>query len=427
MSDTAVPSGTSAPDSVSGMIDAAMAAPEAETAPPELDTPIEEPASEPEAEAVEEPEAEPQPEPEEEDQLVAEPEPEPEPEPTDEIQPDKVSQDGKTYFCRAAKAKALLADRQFVNDIRAKIPNATVEALTDNYSRVVALDELLDDLDSGDSGRVGKAAGYFMGEQQNPQSVALFADQVVRTAAQRHPQVYQQIAGKVISGYVQTLYDQALKSGDKGLLALAQNIDFKQRGKFMGEADFAQRDPHSDRLADIERRERELTERQSRERASFVDQQMAAAKSAEESAITEDIEKALEPVAKAFRDTPYWRHMTRDIRDAIGEAIKANPNWKRQYDLQERKTRQNPTDEAKATLTAMMRQFAAPIIAKQKKAVIETHTQTVMGKAAAAHQKQQQIAAKKEPAGGSPVQRATLAQKVREAKTQDDVWRSIGL
>jgi hypothetical protein len=262
-----------------------------------------------------------------------------------------------------------------------------------------------------------------MGEQQNPQSVALFADQVVRTAAQRHPQVYQQIQGKVINGYISTLYDKAVKDNDKGLLALAQNLDFKQRGKFLGEADFAQRDPHADRLADLERRERALTDRQERERATFAEQQMAAAKQAEEAAINEDIEKALEPVAKAFKDTPHWRHMKRDIQDAIGEAIKANPTWKRTYDIQERKVRQNPTEESKAALATMMRQFAAPIIAKNKKAVIEAHTQTVMGKAAAAHAKQQQIAAKREPAGTTPVQRATFVQKVREAKTQDEAWR----
>ncbi len=426
MADTAVPQGTSAPESVSGMIDAALASPEAEAAPPELDTP-EEPAAEPEAEPVEEPAPEPEPEPEAEEQPTAEPEPEPEPEPTDEIQPDKVSTDGKTYFFRAAKAKALLADRQFVNDIRAKIPHATVETLEGHYEQAVEHRELLDDLNSGDPGRVARRVERFIGENSDPRIVGLFTDNVVRATAQRYPQAYQQIEGKVLATYTKSLYDAALRTNDKALLALAQNLDFKQRGKFLGETDFAQRDPHADRLADIERRERELNERQNRERAAFVEQQMAAAKQAEEAAITEDIEKALEPVAKAFKDTPHWRHMTRDIRDAIEEAKKANPTWKRQYDIQEARVKQNPTEESKAALATMMRQFAAPVIAKNKKAVIEAHTQTVMGKAAAAHQKQQQIAAKREPTGGSPVQRATLAQKVREAKTQEEVWAAIGL
>jgi hypothetical protein len=426
MSDTAVPTGTSAPDSVSGMIDAALDAPMEATAdaPPELDAPAEEPEPEPEAESMEEPEPEPEPEPEVEPEQA--PEPEPEPEPTDEIQPDKVSQDGKTYFFRAAKAKALLADRQFVNDIRAEIPNATVEQLKQQYARTVALDEQIDNVDSGDPERVARAADWFL-EGATPQGIGVFADHMVRTVAQKYPEVYRQISGKVLAGYTQSLYDAALKTGDKALLALAQNLDYKQRGKFMGEADFARRDPYAERAADLERRERELNDRQARERAAFVDQQMTAAKAAQDAAITEDIEKALEPVAKAFKDTPHWRHMIRDFRDAIEEAIKANPTWKRQYDIQERKVRQNPTEESKAALATMMRQFAAPVIAKNKKAVIEAHTQTVMGKAAAAHQKQQQIAAKREPTGGSPVQRATLAQKVREAKTQEEVWAAIGL
>ncbi|HWR49920.1 MAG TPA: hypothetical protein VN428_02365 [Bryobacteraceae bacterium] len=427
---TAMPSGTAAPDTVSGMIDAALSAPadmsDTQDAPPDLEAPTEEIADEPAVEAAPEPEPEPEPDAPTEVEPAAEAQPEPELDPTDDIEPDKVSNDGKTYFFRAAKAKALLADRQFVNNIRAKIPNATVEQLEQHYVRTVALDEALEKMDSADPVLVAEAAGWFIGGA-NPQSIGAFADHVVRTVASEHPQAYRKIAGKIVGGYTKSLYDAAVKSGDKGLLALAQNLDFKQRGKFMDEADFANRDPHADRAADLERREREYQARIDGERRQFVEQQFSAAKQAEETAVSEDIEKALAPVAEAFKDTPQWRHMTRDIRDSIDEAIKANPTWKRQYDAQERRVRSNPTEESKAALTTMMRQFVAPIIAKSKKAVIETHTQTVMGKAADAHRKQQQLAAKREPAGGSPVQRASLAQKVREAKTQDEVWRSIGL
>lgn len=427
MADGIVSPAASIPGDFGSAVDAAFdnlapAAP-AETAapPPAAETPPAMSAPEPPAEPEPEPEppaGEPAPEP-----PAAEPppaEPEPEVDPSEDIQPDRVSPDGKMLHFRAAKAKALLADRQFANSIREKIPNVTVEQLEQHYTRTVALDEQIDNVDSGDPARVAKAADWFL-KGATPQGMGVFADHIVRTAAREHPEVYRQISSKVIAGYTQSLYNQAVRSGDKNLLALAQNLDFQERGRFIKEEEFAQRDPHADREADLARRERELAERVNRDRTTFIESQMQVAHAAEDAAITEEIDKALAPVASAFKSTPHWKHMTRDIRDAIEDAKKANPTWMRQYNLQEQKVRSNPSEEAKANLVTMMRQFVAPVIARSKKSVIEAHTQTVMGNSAAAHQKQQQAAQRREPAGSNnPVQRATLIQQVKGAKNLDD-------
>jgi hypothetical protein len=69
----------------------------------------------------------------------------------------------------------------------------------------------------------------------------------------------------------------------------------------------------------------------------------------------------------------------------------------------------------------MKRQFAAPIIAKHAKAVIEAVTGNHMSGSNAVHQKLQQAAQRTEPLNGtgSPTQRLTSAQKLAAIKERN--------
>lgn len=399
----------SAIDALPVIADPPEAAPEA---PPALETPAEEPPTPPE-------EAESEPLPEEDFDPDA-----------DEIKPDRVSADGKEYHFRAAKAKTMLQALDFQRQVQQAIPNANLDQLKQNYDRVTGLDQLLSDYDSGDPTKVAQAAQAFLGTAQNPQSVGFFADHVMQTVARTQPQVFAQIEAKVTNGLISRLYSDAQRTGDDGLMKLAQNLDFKHTGKFRNADQVAQRDPIAEERTRFEQERSDFYRIRQQETQQRVEQEVQSAQQASDAAVDEEIGKVVTPqIVESFKAVPggemIVRHITRDLRDAVSEARKANPTWEKQYQLAVGRLRQNPSAQAKEQVVTMMRQFAAPYISRGK-AMVKTATERYLSDSAAAHAKQQQIEQRKEPnSPGAPVRRPGLSQQLKDAKASGKSLESV--
>lgn len=398
----------------------------AQDAPPALNAP--------EGDAPSEPEPEPEPTP----ALGAEPPKvedkkaaveEPPLDPYEKIEPDKVTDGGKTWHFRENKARSLLAAQEFQHGIQEVIPGATLDSIKDIYENSVIMQEFIGDYDSGDPQRIGKVVDFFFDNRANPQSVLALTEQLPDRLLSAHPEAFRTLENSITQRTINRLYNEAIKSGDEQLLLLAQNLHFRNNGTFYKKEDL-QSGPDS-ALAERERRfqadVKRFNEDRQRESSQRLKQREQEIEQLDKVTVQEEIEKALAPVAENFKDKPAWKHMVRDLSDAVESARAANPVFKRQLDTMKLTALRNPSEEAKKSVSALIRNFIAPVIGRQRKAVIETQTNGVLSASAAAHSKQQEVAKRVEPAGSaSPATRSIPAQKLREAKTLDEAFAALG-
>ncbi len=402
-----------------------------DTTPPALNTPDDtppagqaDPGLEPEAKSAE---AE---QPAVEEGAAAEKAPVEEPlDPYEKIEPDKITDGGKTWHFRENKARSLLAAQEFQRAVQETIPGATLETVKGIYENSVIMEEFIGDYDSGDPARIGKVADFFFDNRANPESVMALAQQLPDRLLASHPEAFRSLENAITQRTINRLYNEAAKSGDEQLLSLAQNLHFRHGGTFYKKEDL-QAGPES-ALAERERRlqadVQKFNSERTRESQQRTEQRRQEIDGMENTTIQEEIEKALEPVAVNFKDKPAWKHMTRDLAEAVEQARAANPVFKRQFDSVKLRALRDPSEDAKKSVAAMIRQFVAPIIGRQRKAVIEAETKSVLSASAAAHSKQL-VASKRVETGGaaSPTARSISAQKLREAKTLDDAFAVLG-
>lgn len=385
----------------------------AETAPPEIDAPVD-PAAEAQPETTEDaPAAEDAPP--EHDEL----------DPADPLDPDKISPDGKQYFFRESKAKQLLAARDFKKAVEQSLgPDATVDNIAEMYRRTAGLDQMLSDLQSGEAARVADVVEELLRDNA-PDVMGVFADSVMARISSAAPQQYATISNRVIGGYANHLYQQALRSGDESLFKLAQNLDFRLSGKFRTQEQMSQRDPMADERQRFEQERQQFYDLRQKEQARTTQQAVAQAEAAADGAVTEEISKALAPIMASLKALPngagdiHLRHIQRDLTEEVEKAVNANSAWGKKYQIALDQVKRNPTAESRERLVTMVRQFAAPVIARTKGAVITAITGNVLGQNAAAHAKQAAIAERRETAGtNNPVRRPGIDQKLADLKKQ---------
>lgn len=337
-----------------------------------------------------------------------------------DVQPDKVSPDQKTYFYRAAKAQRLMAAQDFQRRVDEVLPGASVEQIQQHYQRSVGAQQMLDDFNSGDPDSMQRWMDFHVNRDTNPQSVALLTEGLISRLPQVNPKIYERVEGSVINGRLQAMYQKAMETGNEELLHLAQHLDNHLNGKWRKAEELQRRDPfQEDRQKFETERQQYYAERQAEARRN-ADRIVQETDGKAESAIGEEIEAALSPVATAYKDKPQWRFMVRELQDKVNEARKANPTWNRQYENLRQRVRQQPSDEARQQLVDTMRTFAKRVIAQSRKGVIDEVTQNVLQASAAATQKSQAAAARREPSGGgAPVNRsADVVARAREIRAK---------
>lgn len=337
-----------------------------------------------------------------------------------DVQPDKISPDQKTYFYRAAKAQRLMAAQDFQRRVDEVIPGASIEQLEQHYKRSVGAQQMLDDFNSGDPDAMQRWMDFHVNSNTSPQAIAYMTESLLERLPQINRSIYQRVESQVVNNQLERMYRKAMETGNEELLHLAQHLDNHLNGKWRKAEELQRRDPFQEERARFEQERQQFHAERAAEARRNADRIVQETDGRVETAIGEEIEAALAPVAASFKDKPQWRFMFRELQDKVAEARRANPTWARQYENLRQRVRQQPTDEARQQLVDTMRTFAKRVVSQSRKAVIDSVTQGVLQASAAANQKSQAAAARREPAGGgAPVNRsASVVAQAREIRAK---------
>lgn len=341
--------------------------------------------------------------------------------PYEEIKPDSVSADGKRFFFREAKAKAMLASHQTLQQLRDIDPAITVDGIKGMYARTLEMDRFLGDFDSGDPRRVAGVAAMFVNKNSNPQSVAAFVDSTIAAAEQIHPDLATMIRNRAFLAAANDL----LKTGKEEDRLLAWNLEHRVRGETGDYARYRNpQQPAADPLAQVRQAQAQLTQQQRafnqqrmQEHQARVQQAVSAAQADANAAVDKIIDDALAVIPANVREQRAFEFKAsrRDLREKFDEIAGKTDIYKAQYNNLLSQMRANPSEQARNALVQFVEQRAAYAIGKMKKEVLQRFNDSVMSQSAALHQKQQALQTRREPGSGNiPVQRGTsLAAKLR--------------
>lgn len=345
--------------------------------------------------------------------------------------PDKVSEDGKFYRYKKSRAEKLVASHQAWQSIQDAIPGATVDQLREHYRAANGVNALLTDYGTGKLEDMDKVLDFL--QDESPESATILAMRSVDRLQSTNPDAYQHLSARFSETLNAALYREAIARGDQKLLKLAQNLEYHRLGKFRTEQDLRKRDATEDRRADLDRRERAFNEAQQRDRSQRLEQWKSDTDSAIDTGAKEAaIDEALAPVKKVYGDKPQWKHMRRDLREAIDTAIKSAPEWERQFNSIRKRAEARPSDQGRSDLVSMMKQFATTVAMKNRKAVIDAVGRTELSRSADTHKKLTAAANKREPASagqGTNGRGVSVKDEVRNGKIKDNegLFKRLGL
>jgi hypothetical protein len=343
----------------------------------------------------------------------------------EEIGPDSVSQDGKRFFYNKGKAETLMAAHKTIQGLRALDPNFSPDSYKEMLGRTIELDRMLTDLDSGDPQRVGAVAMDIVSANRNPASVSAFIDTAMAQVAQHHPQAFQTVQNKILAGMAQRFYNEYNQTRNEQTKKLAQNLDYLARKDFIDpDQNGAAADPLAAERASLAQREQAYNSRIQQDRLAAINAQVQSAVKSAESIVDSAIDSALSVIPQNVREMRAvdYRHAQRDLRDQFDTITKGSENFQKQYQILMQRLRTTPTDQSRDALVSWVKQWADYAVGRAKKEVVGRFTNSVTSSSNAAHAKQQEIAKRVEPSAGnnSPVQRASLQQKLKDPKVSYD-------
>jgi hypothetical protein len=349
-----------------------------------------------------------------------------------EIKPDKTSDDGKTLHYRAAKAHRLMKASKDMAAIEEAIPGATVEMLKGHYEAAVTAQRMTAHLQSGDPKRLGEFMDHQFGDEgtANPAAVQQLAAHLPRFLATKNPDALKQLESQVHGVLVNQLYQKASGTGESADWALAQALDKLLTGNYVvmpaagaeGDASHKADAAFSQREAALRQGEQALA----KERQNTATQQRTnrgnAISAEATSAVDAQIEKALAPVAKAYRGKRIWGHMKRDLQEMVHQAGAANSTWDGELRAMMDTAVTNGSDQSKRALISKVEQLAGPVIRRNLKDIVKEATGIELKRSATAHTKLKAGAQKREPPpSGRPSSRTQdLAKQFREGKLTED-------
>lgn len=321
----------------------------------------------------------------------------PELEADDYTKPDSV--DDKQHHFSKTKAERLITNSKAWDEIQSVIPNATVDSVKGLYKRSNAIDSFFADFKSGDPKDMDKVLSHL--ERSDPDSAVLLTMRAVDRLEARNPRAFQMVENRIAEGLISSLYTQAHRTQDPKLFKIAQNLDFHRTGKFTKMDEMgAKTDPNVERARELDRREQEFNQKtQAAQQAEINSWIQSAEAKVDTEGVDAAIDEALAPVKKAYGDKPAWKHMRRDLQEAVEAAITAAPEWRRAFSNAWRDARQSRTDEARDGLVSMMKSLATRVVMKERKAIIETHTNARIAKSQEAHSAFEGSQQKRESAG----------------------------
>ena len=317
--------------------------------------------------------------------------------PFEDLKPDGVN--GGRYFCTKTKWERLTRADAALRQFNEVVPGLTPEAVKENFTRAISAQNLLDDWHSTDPSMVDRAAS-FMFEKAPPQAVGRVAMHVMDLLPERAPEVFEQIQTQMRDGLIDQWYQSAIRNGDENLFKAIQNIELLSTGQFRTPDQFQQPDPQrqqvetlQQRLARYEQQEEANRQRMYMSMAQEVDNAAEMAKSAE-------IDKMIPAeMVEAYKGKPDLDQVKLLLKSEVDKQLSGNPIWRAQIDREIKIAKNSPSEQARARVAATIRTYAAEVLARRAKPIIDKFAATAVANNAKVHHAQAKLQARREPAG----------------------------
>lgn len=320
--------------------------------------------------------------------------------PFGDVTPDKVDETGKLYSCSKTKWDRMWGRDKAWRELEETVgPNPTVQAISEHWKRSLGSQALLDDWNSGEPESVKRAADFML-MKAPPETISHLAERALEMLPQVAPQAYQQITGQVQNQMLDSVYQHSIQTGDANLFKACQNMELALTGRFRTENDFQAPDPQAQQFSSLQEqlnaykaREQAQQQQHYQSLAQQIDTQVEQAKSAE-------IEKLIpKEVADAYKGKPEWNQLNLLLKSEIDGALNNNPIVRAQLMRELRIAKTSPSEQTRSIAEATMRTFAASIMARRAKPIIDKFAATAVAANAKVHQAQAKLQARREPTG----------------------------
>jgi hypothetical protein len=320
--------------------------------------------------------------------------------PFGDVTPDKVDENGKLYSCSKTKWDRMWGSDKFKRSLEEAVgPNPSVEVIQEHWKRSLGSQALLDDWNSGEPDSVKRAADFML-LKAPPATISHLAERALEMLPQVAPEAYQQITGQVQNQMLDSVYQHSIQTGDANLFKACQNMELALTGRFRTETDFQAPDPQAQQYNSLQEqlnayRAREQAQQQQHYQslAQQIDTQVEQAKSAE-------IEKMIpKEVADAYRGKPEWNQLNLLLKSEIDGALNNNPIRRAELMRDLRNAKTSPSEQTRGIVDATVRRFAADVLARRAKPIIDKFAATAVAANAKVHQTQAKLQARREPAG----------------------------
>lgn len=387
---------------------------------------IEEPAEEPQEQPAEEPA------PDEPAAPAAKPEKsgeaeKPEGDFDEEVGPPRVvEQDGKKeWHWSESRARTIYSGYEEAKKYREIAP--TVEEATKHRNAFIDNLAMHSHFRSGDPTKLDHFINYW--NRQSPQNMAALTGRMVEVArASNHP-IYGEVSKVALRDVADQFYREYASSPNKEtseeaqkFLFTAQMLDWFLGGEFRAPENIKAQDPVAERLAAVERREREVQQFHT-ERAQAAWNQFSEGLNSEiRSGVSDEIAQALEPIKHLKKDQPLvYKAAAGELREAVKKAIAADESWRTLYGLRHDEARRSMNDNDRKELAALYRNRARRAISSAKAAVLNSVGSSITKQSEQEHKRLAESGQRKETRGSAPsparlpnsTQGKTLDEKVK--------------
>lgn len=356
----------------------------------------------------------------------------------DDLNPDRVEE--KQHFYSLKKSARLQEAFKTVKALESEIPGFNLDMLRGINQTAATADRMTADFDSADPALVGNVVDFFTRPPENAtpeamaqhaRSVEIMADGLIERLPQINPVAAERIGKSMVQQYVNSLYENAVLNNKPEMFTLAQHMDNQLRGKFMTPEQFQRKSPEQ---LENERLRAQLNKYEQQGQTT-AQQQMRAFNQETTTKISEAIDQEIaasisEPIRKAYEAKPdVWERIVRDLRQEIERAVEKNPAWKQRFEFTQRQVRQTRREGDREQLLAMVRTFAAQVAKGSRKGILDFYAKNTLNANTAAHQEQQQAAARRDGTVSSapPIKRGNTGDMsdVVNANSEDEAWDAL--
>lgn len=377
----------------------------------------------------------------------------------DEVGQPKITENAKgekTWHYPESRARILMQDRQFAQQLREAIPGITVQDASEHYASHVDLMKSEEDIRSGDPAAYDRFIQNYFGETsaQNPIPLASFAVRAANLLKDTNPSAFATVASKTVEalrsmdpkGFNDSVLIPAVQAKFDGLytnawskLQQAQisgnqaNIQEAQRGLYRVQlSDYhltgaykkapqslgEQPDPLASQRAEIERGRAEIQNHNQRQQQAASQAWTQKVNTQYETGLADRVSKTLENV-KSHYDPAALKMIQNSILSETKTALEQNSEWKDLYDIEVKRARQSNSEPALAAAVTKYLNRAEPMLKANAKRLLPATTKAVVDANKQAHLAANTASSRRAPGTGDPVRKSIVGNPANAGSRKD--------